>query len=243
MAPAPIHIDAPRVNRGGQLTDEQRAAYVARYDAEIRYMDRHLGRLLAALRSLERYDASLIIVTSDHGETFGEHGLMEHGRWLYEEVLRVPLIVHFPGGKGAGTSVDAPVSLVDLLPLIAAEVGLELPDEVEGVPVGERELVLAESFRDALAIRAWGERFDRDLVAAVRWPWKLILSDTGEAELYQLDRDLGELRNRAGEEEEGAELGRALARAHAALRAPGKNSPAEASGRLREQLRALGYID
>jgi arylsulfatase len=185
-AKTPLRVALPEVNRGSALGAAQREAYIARYDGEIRFMDHHLGRLLAALRATGRYDDALIVIAGDHGETFGEHGLMEHGRWLYEEVLRVPLFVRFPDGRDAGKAVDAPVSLADLLPLVAREVGIPVPRGIDGVSIGQRQVVLAESFRDALAIELWGPRFDRDLVAAIRWPWKLILSDRHPSELYRL---------------------------------------------------------
>ena len=90
------------VTRGAALSAADRAAYVDRYDGEIRFMDFHLGRLLAALERLRRYDDALIIVVGDHGELFGEHPLMEHGHALYEELIHVPLIIHFPGGRDGG---------------------------------------------------------------------------------------------------------------------------------------------
>lgn len=239
----PLRIAADAVNRGRPLPPEQRAAYVARYDGEIRFMDHHLGRLLRALRAAGRYHGALIVVVGDHGESFGEHGLMGHARWLYEEVLRVPLIVHYPNERDAGTVVDTPVSLVDLLPLIAAATGLTLPPGVEGLPVGQRRTVFAEAYRDALAVRLYGARFDRSLVAVIQWPWKLIVPDAGEPEFYRLDRDPRELVNLRDHPAAHA-LRRALATVRAALRPPARPlRPRGVSPATRDQLRALGYVD
>ncbi|MBM4267850.1 MAG: hypothetical protein FJ144_14770 [Deltaproteobacteria bacterium] len=174
-----------------------------RYDSEIRFMDHHFGRLLQALKDDGRYDDALVVVVADHGESFGEHENGGHGPWLYEEVLRVPLLIHFPKGRDAGKVVDAPVSTVDLLPLVAKEVGFPLPPNVEGVPIGERDLVLAEAHRSDVFTRLAPDRYDRDLVAAIRWPWKLIVPDVGGAELYRLDDDPTELRDRNGDIEGG----------------------------------------
>ena len=232
------------VNRGSHgLSPEQRAVWIDRYDGEIRFMDHHLGALFDGLRRLGRYDDALIIVVADHGESFGEHGLIEHGRWLYEEVLRVPLIVRYPGGRDGGSFVEAGVSAVDLLPLIGAELGLELPADVEGVEVGLRDIVLAEEFRDAQAIRVLGPRFDRDLFAVIRMPWKLILSDRDPPELYNLSSDPRELYNhiadRTGVK---TDLLRTATTVRAALRAPARlEAPQDVAPETRQRLRELGY--
>lgn len=218
-ARVPQTMNEFQVISGGGLPASERASWVDRYDGEIRFMDHHLGRLLRKLRALGRYEGALIIVVADHGETLGEHGLVGHARWLYEEVLRVPLLIHLPGGRDAGEVHAGPVSLVDLLPLVAAEVGFAPPEGVEGVPLGQRVLVLAESHPDRLSVETYGERFDRDLFAAVRWPWKLVLDSSGAARLYDLDADSGERHNLVGAPQERI-LRDELARARAALQAP-----------------------
>jgi arylsulfatase A-like enzyme len=253
-APPPGYDDLPAAKReievsidagigGRPLPPAQREAYIDRYDGEIRFMDHHFGRLLDALRAAGRYDGAFIAVASDHGELFGEHRLMAHGRSLFEEVLRVPLLVRRPHGRAAGTRSDDPASLVDLLPSIAEVVALELPEDIQGVALGQRALVVAEIFPDAHSIRLYGKRFDRTLQAAIRWPWKLVRSDSGTNGLFRLDDDPAELRDRAGAPEQAAletALDDALDGVHppATLEAPGA-VPDE----TRERLRALGYGD
>jgi len=95
----------------------------ALYDGEVRYTDRQFGAFLDLLRYLGLYDQSLIILVSDHGEEFYEHGGFDHGRTLYEELLHVPLIVKYPGGQGGGTRVSARVSTLDLPPTIFEALG------------------------------------------------------------------------------------------------------------------------
>ena len=242
-ARAEIDVYTVDVIHGKPMTPVQRATIIDRYDGEIRFMDHHLGRIFEVLREVDRYEDALIIVLADHGETFGEHDLMEHGRWLYEEVLRVPLLIRFPGGRNSGTVVYDSVSVVDLLPLISREVGLTLPANTEGVPIGNRELVLAESSRDALSIRLWGPRFDRALISGIRWPWKLIMSDTGSSELYRLDDDPGELLNVADGEAEKS-LMNAIEEARAAFKPPERSSsPESVSPETMKNLRGLGYIE
>jgi arylsulfatase A-like enzyme len=253
-APPPPYDDLPRaksrlsikqedVNRGQSLPPHQRAAYIDRYDGEIRFMDHHFGRLLDALRETGRYDEAMIVVVADHGESFGEHGVMGHSRWLYEDVLHVPLIIRFPGGRNAGEEIQEPVSVIDLLPLIGREVRLPLPEGVEGVPVGRRDLVLAESYRSRYAVKNWGKRFDRDLTAGIYWPWKLVLTDLGTPELYRLDEDPDEFINRAGDAKE-ADLREALRLAREALEPPKRASlPEDVSPETHQRLRSLGYVE
>jgi arylsulfatase A-like enzyme len=231
------------VNGGRVLDESQRLAIVDRYDGEIRFMDHHLGRLMDALRDAGRYDDSLIIVVGDHGELIGEHGLLGHGRWLYEPVVRVPLLVHYPGGRNAGSVETAMVSQVDLLAMIVSELGFTLTGEVDSVPIGMREHVLAEAFRDPFSVNTYGDRYDRDLVAVLRWPGKLIKSDTGVREVYDLSRDPNETDAAAGAAISD-DLERALAQALDAL-GPRRETtpPSDVSPQVQQNLRELGYID
>jgi arylsulfatase A-like enzyme len=215
-----------------------------RYDGEIRGMDRHLGRLLDGLKAAGRYDEAMIVVVGDHGELLGEHGLYAHPVWHYEELLRVPLLVKFPFGRGAGTRVEGPISVVDLLPMIAAELDLDLPDDVEGLPVGERALVVAESFQDPHAIAMLGPEYDRALATGIRWPWKLVTSSAGPPQLFQLVEDPGEQRDRAAEEPDVvASIQAALDAARSAMAAPQPAAPSDLDATTVDRLRELGYVE
>lgn len=231
------------INGGRKLTDHQRQVIIDRYDGEIRYMDHHLGRLMDALRRVGRYDNSLIIIIGDHGELIGEHGFLGHGRWLYEPVVRVPMLVHYPGSRRAGTVETAMVSQVDLLTMIASELGFSLPDETDGVPIGTREYLFAEAFRDPFSVNTYQDRYDRDLVALLRWPGKLIMSDTGVREVYDLARDPEEREHRSGTAMSG-ELERELAVVVSALGPRSETTPpSDVSPNVQQNLRELGYID
>lgn len=89
----------------------------ALYDAEIRYVDRHVGRLLSALEPEVLRD-TVVVLTSDHGEELFDHGGWKHGQTLYEEQIRVPLFVRWDGRVPADRSIDTPVMLVDVLPTL-----------------------------------------------------------------------------------------------------------------------------
>ncbi len=104
-----------------------------RYDEEVAEADRQVGRLLDGLGA-ERA-STLVVVTADHGEAFGEHGDFVHGHLAYEEVMHVPLLVKFPAGMAvAGGAVDALAQLTDIAPTVLDALGLgHLAAEMQGV--------------------------------------------------------------------------------------------------------------
>ncbi len=98
---------------------------LALYDGEIAYVDTHVGRILDALQRTGLYDETIIVVTSDHGEEFMEHGSLEGHQWtLYDEVVMVPLIVRLPGARAAGGVVSEQVSTVGVPGMILDLAGL-----------------------------------------------------------------------------------------------------------------------
>lgn len=100
-----------------------------RYEQEVRYADDQLRAFLEGLAALGVADRTLVIVTSDHGEGFGEHGLNDHTSDLYDEIARVPLVLRLPGALPRGHRVAEPVSVADLLPTVLDLLGLPpLPD-------------------------------------------------------------------------------------------------------------------
>ncbi|MCZ6596699.1 MAG: sulfatase [Planctomycetota bacterium] len=111
-----------------ELGPEDVEALTALYDANLRYADDAVGRILDQLKEAGLYDQALIIVTSDHGEAFWQHGEQGHNTLLYDEMLRVPLVVKFPSGTGqVGVRVDAMVSPMDVLPTVCEVLDLPHP--------------------------------------------------------------------------------------------------------------------
>jgi arylsulfatase A-like enzyme/Tfp pilus assembly protein PilF len=101
-----------------------RARYAGRpYDGEVAYTDSVLGRLLARLDRLGLQGRTLVVVTSDHGEGLGDHGEAEHGFFLYETTVRVPLIIRLPGGLPAGLRIPSEARSIDVLPTVLELVG------------------------------------------------------------------------------------------------------------------------
>ena len=106
---------------------------VALYDGEIASIDAELGRLLDGLQRAGRLDSTLIVLTSDHGESLGEHGYaFAHGEYLYEGTLRVPLIFRYPGRVPAGRTITRMARLVDVVPTALALLGEPLPSGLDG---------------------------------------------------------------------------------------------------------------
>jgi len=105
--------------------------WVALYDGEIAWTDEHVGRIIAELKARGLYDDAIVIFTADHGDAFFEHGLKGHQHSLYQELLRVPLVVRGPGFQ-RGRRVAQNVSLVDLMPTLLEIVRAKPPAGVQG---------------------------------------------------------------------------------------------------------------
>jgi len=98
------------------------------YDGEIAYADHELGRLVAWLKSKHAYDQTMVVVLSDHGESLGDHGEKEHGFFIYNSTVHIPLIVKPPAGSGIHTgSVAAPVETIDVAPTLLQVAGIKDP--------------------------------------------------------------------------------------------------------------------
>jgi tetratricopeptide (TPR) repeat protein len=189
------------------------------YDAEVAYSDALLGGFFDFLRKRGIYDRALIVVLSDHGEGLGDHGEDEHGIFLYREAIQVPLLVKLPGNARAGESVQTPVGLVEVAPMI-----LSGSVDVQARPVYSE---------------TWYPRFHfgwSDLHSVVDGDEHYI--DAPRAELYDLARDPAERTNVLAERRRSyVRLRGLLAPFKQEAAAPSAIDPEEA-----EKLAALGYI-
>jgi arylsulfatase A-like enzyme len=104
-----------------------RERLMAQYDGEIAYGDQEFGRFVRELRARGLYDRALVLFLGDHGEEFFDHGGWLHGRSVFDELVRVPLIAKFPGSRGAGKRVAQQVQVVDVLPSVLEELRLPVP--------------------------------------------------------------------------------------------------------------------
>ena len=171
----------------------------ALYDAEIAENDAAFGALLDELERRGLAGATAVLVTSDHGEEFYEHGGWKHGFTLYEEMLRVPLVLRLPGGAHAGRVVEGPVDQVDVVPTLLEVAGLPAAPDLPGRSL----LARLDGDPERAAARASFARLERpglELVAAAAGGFKLLRQGgawtppRGRApeELFDLARDPGE---------------------------------------------------
>ncbi len=209
-----------------------------RYDAEVAYNDRALTALLAALDRAGLREQTLVVLMSDHGEGFDPaHGRIHHGGRLHQDLVRIPLLVRGPGVEPG--ALQAPFSLVDLMPTLLAALGLSVPDGLDGHVValapaaGPGEPRLASVTLNALG--ADGVRgATRTAIMDADW-W--YIDGAGREELYDMRADPLQFRNLAPAHPELARM-----RAAAALVGRPPTAPAailDAAGR--ERLRVLGY--
>lgn len=103
------------------------------YDAEIAYVDDQLGRLFEALEKSGELDETLVVFTSDHGESLGEHGEATHGLFVYDATMHIPLIIRYPAAFPPGAVYEGPVRIHDIAPTVLAAAGLHFEQPVQGV--------------------------------------------------------------------------------------------------------------
>jgi arylsulfatase A-like enzyme len=184
-----------------ELTKEERNHLISQYDGGIAYIDFHIGGLIERLKKLGLYDNTLIIITSDHGESFGERNLMEHGVSVYQDQVYIPLIIKYPNKKDESVINDL-VSSVDIMPTILDVTGYEIPEDVQGVSLlklgaAKTRSIISESFPDKGLIDLQ-TRFHRIERAIFSGPYKFISSTAGKKELYDISMDPGEQNNLYG---------------------------------------------
>src|SRR5262245_20149099 len=209
------------------------------YDGELAFVDRQIGRLVSGTGP-----NTIIVVTADHGESLGDHGETTHGVFLYEATLRVPLIVRFTGGRGAGTRIPTRVRLADLAPTILESAGVGVPPAMQG-----------QSLLPLL--RAGSKNEDRPVYAESSYPrrafgWSPLIAWRADRflyirapkrELYDLvadaaaSRNLADSRSRLADGLDG-ELAQFLGRSSTT----GNSSAPRVDPAVAERLAALGYV-
>lgn len=250
-------VDKPRVgyararigNPPPELADEMRQAY----NDDIEYMDVHLGALFDGLRARGLYDDALIVFTADHGEEFYDHGGWWHGQTLYDELMRVPLVVKLPGDARAGETnpyfarhIDIPVTMIQMA-------GLTKPEAMPGKPLfGEDR---SDTNADTTCVYAEVDFEGNDLQAVRTYDKKVIHANEGNprdiapVECYDLAADPLETTNLCTEGQARPEGTDALDRFIDEMRASIEANAAEpvlsteVAGDTAEQLRALGYLE
>jgi arylsulfatase A-like enzyme len=233
---------APDNGNGTMSAIEEAKRAMGFYDGGIAFTDEHVGMILQILQDLDLSKKTLVIVLSDHGEGFLEHGQIRHGNSVYEELLHVPLIMRLPGVIPAGKRIAANVSHVDVMPTALGFLQVKIPSQMQGIdlspmilsdqPVPER-LIYSELAEYGFNLRA------------VRWGDRKLLGTTGTLEGAQLERVLGNSEKVIA----GADLKKDCP--EAALQAFAKGPPSipkanaaktiEPDAELIKQLKSLGY--
>lgn len=209
------------------------------YDGEIAFVDAQLGVLLARIETLGLASRTVVLVTADHGESLGEHGEATHGIFVYDATLKVPWIIAGPGVPAGrttsvvGRGIDIAPTLLDYTrqPIAKAIEGRSMRPAIEGRPMSD-EPAYAESLFASLHLR-WAP-----LYAWRTSRWKLI--DAPRPELFDVQDDPRELRDRATEEGARVEAFRRPLRAALTTQTPDAVMTVDAEAA--ERLRALGYI-
>ncbi|GBD25704.1 Arylsulfatase [bacterium HR30] len=158
------------------------------YAQDVQYFDGYFGALMEEFRRRELYDDTVFILTADHGEEFYEHGGWWHGTTLYEEQIRVPLIVRLPGGRERGIERTDLAQTLDILPTILGQAGVALNEALPG-----RDLFSASAPPEVLYAH---ESLEGNELEAVRWQdWKLVVANAENPRglpttaLFDLSRD------------------------------------------------------
>lgn len=177
------------------------------YDGEIRYTDKHVGRLLDHLRKEHLYDKTVVIVTGDHGEGFGEHGVELHGYHLYSAQTKVPLIVRVPGLAARRTTT--PAGHVDILPTLVNLAGGKPTTDMEGQSLVS---ILAGTDRPRVVFQQLSYENNNEKRAAVDGTCHVIYNVSPDTswEAYRVDRDPMETEDLAGNADECQDARKAL---------------------------------
>lgn len=242
---------------------------LALYDGEINYVDNQIGRVHEALAEAGWLDSTVIVLTSDHGEEFKDHGSMGHKWTLYQEQLRVPLIISYPPRFAAGRTIADRASLLDIHPTLMGLLGESTPGAIQGLDLGPlmtkagRAADEAGELRRVLASRPlfgelgplgfqWELRFYRRSIQLESFKLILNYPFRGDLtrELFNIEADPGEQRNLRGVKGKDPEVRKLEQRLADFIKAGAAHNAGfrqknriEVNEEIQEKLRSLGYID
>jgi len=201
-----LHFDHMRYYGGKtRFTESQVRGYKELYDGEICYLDWRLGRLYDLLKAQNQLDRTIVIVTADHGEMFGEKGFFWHAFCLYQPLIRVPLIIRYPEWFGRDVRSLEIVQTNDLVPTLLEGLDIEwkYAENQQGQSFlngSKRAAALTETYNPQHIVERWVHRnkdlqqedfkhFLRDIRSYQTVDSKLIVGSDGQKEFYDLQRD------------------------------------------------------
>ena len=177
--------------------EQEHAEDVAIYYGMVSMLDKYVGKILDRLENLGLADDTVVIFTSDHGHLYGQHGLTAKGPVHYEDLLRVPTIVRYPGAVPAGRRCSALQSLQDLAPTVLSLCDIEVPKQMTGVDQSDVWLGASDEARDYVIVENNHEPGSLYCQTYVNQRYKLTMyRDESYGELFDLQEDPAELHNR-----------------------------------------------
>ena len=207
-----------------EMTDKDRRYIAAAYWAMIDQIDVQVGRIVSHLKSIGQYENTVIIFTSDHGESLGDHGIYLKGPYCYESAVHVPLVIHYAGHTVGAHEREAMIELIDLAPTLCDLAGIEKPKSFQGRSFAH--LITDSLAKDTHRQSVYAEFYNSNInhrnpkayvTMAFDGRWKLVKAHSPEgepdygSELYDLQNDPGEHNNLYGDPEYVQELSRMLA--------------------------------
>jgi uncharacterized sulfatase len=179
-----------------KITEEEHKKQVATYYAMTSLMDKYIGSILTKLDELGLADNTIVVFTTDHGHFFGQHGLQAKGGFHYEDLIKLPFIVRYPGHVPAGITSDSIQSLVDLAPTFLSFAGLPIPGSMTGVDQSKVWLGTQSEARDHAICEFRHEPTTIHQKTYVNKRYKLtVYYNQTYGELFDLQEDPGELNN------------------------------------------------
>ena len=245
LTQAELSLEQTAISLGGSVPAAYREHCISQYDGAIAYVDAQIGNIIDWLQKSGLYDNTIIVIASDHGESFGERQRVGHANSPYQNLLHVALMIKYPGGRNAGTA-DWGASLIDVAPTILDTLGYAPPPNMQGRDLrrpnasGQRRL-FSETFPCAVLQSPDCPRgCSADAVFAP--PYKFIRMSNGRREMFDLRKDPNETSNVLSSF---ADIGDRLS---AELVAWTKTTPTQAGKKMQldpeslRRLKSLGYI-
>ena len=213
------------------------------YDGEIAFTDHCIGQVIDKLRSLGQYKNALIVIVGDHGEMLGEHGESLHGFYIYNNVLRVPMVIK-PAGRAKAHRIGDNTTVIDITPTILSQAGIEVPSDMHGVNLSEyftrsnHHILDRFIFSESLTPTKYN---GNSLLGIINNQWHYI--QTTQPELYNRINDPDELNNLINSEPKRADyLKKHLRQVIDDASTVGNASSIVSDYPQRAALKSLGYV-
>jgi arylsulfatase A-like enzyme len=233
---------------GSPLTPDEFRDLQTLYDGEIRALDDQLRLLWAKLKELGLLNKSLLILTADHGETIGEHSFLDHGHNLYQEQVRIPLLITGFGRWNLPRVIESPARIIDILPTILEELKIPTPPNIQGQSLVQ---ALSSVTKTAALIPAENDTDMHPRFAAFRRSQRMILNDSSKYIqssdrkdlFFNLATDPSELQNLIVSDRNSADASKKLLSDYFGKLKPAHKGKGKMDPETRERLKALGYIE